>query len=135
MEDRTGGRMSGGSAGDRGDEVERAQILYDSFPLPTFTWKKDGEDFVLIDFNQAAVTASQGNVPSFVGARAGEVYADRPDIIDDLRLCFESRSSISREMSYSHPAVGGPFDLKVTYVCVPPDMVVVHLEQGEKSQA
>jgi hypothetical protein len=31
-------------------------------------------------------------------------------------------------MSYSHPTVGGPFELRVTYVFVAPDMVVVHLE-------
>ena len=133
MDERTGGRLPHDAPEDPDLVAERAQILYDSFPLPTFTWKKDGDDFILIDFNEAAVTASQGNVSSFVGMQASEIYADRADIVDDIRLCFESRSSISREMSYAHPSVGGPVDLNVTYVFVPPDMIVVHLEQAKGS--
>ncbi|MGH2808561.1 MAG: hypothetical protein ACRDKT_14940 [Actinomycetota bacterium] len=125
-EERTGRRaMSGGAAPD-----ESLQTLYDSFPLPTFTWKARGDgELELIDFNAAAVQASQGEAPAFIGALATDVYVDRPDILGDLGAALDSKSSFSREMSYSHPTVGGPFDLRVTYVFVPPDMVVVHLEK------
>lgn len=105
------------------------QTLYDAFPLPTFTWKaRDDGELELIDFNAAAVQASQGNAPAFIGELASDLYADRPDIVGDLSTAVDSRSSFSRDMSYSHPSVGGPFNLRVTYVFVRPDMVVVHLQ-------
>jgi hypothetical protein len=100
--------------------------------VPTFTWRDagDGDDLLLIDFNAAAVKVSQGSASAFIGAIASETYADRPDIFGDLRTCLHSQSSFSRDMSYSHPTVGGPFELHVTYVFLQPDMVVVHLQSG-----
>ena len=94
MEDRTGGRSSGSSA-PGSQEVERAQILFDSFPLPSFTWKRQGEEFFLFDFNEAAAAFTDGNASAYVGQSAAQVFADRPDIIDDIRLCFDSHSSIT----------------------------------------
>ena len=132
VEDRTGGHSSGGSAPES-LEVERAQILFDSFPLPSFTWKLQGDEFFLFDFNEAAAAFTDGNASAYVGKPAAEFFADRPDIIDDIRLCFDSHSPISREMTYSHPAVGGPLGVAVTYVYVPPDMVVVHIDQAGKT--
>lgn len=132
MEERTGGHSSEGSASGSQEEIERAQILFDSFPLPSFTWKRQGDEFFLLDFNEAAAVFTDGNASAYVGQPAAEIFADRPDIIDDIRLCFDSHSPITRGMTYSHPAVGGPFEVTVTYVYVPPDMVVVHIDQAGK---
>ena len=129
MDERTGRRFSDGALEDPAQIAERAQILYDSFPLPTFTWRKDGAEFLLVDFNEAAAGFTQGVASGFIGQRAEEVLGDRSDILDDLNLCYESRSSISREMPYANTGWdGGPWELRVAYVFIPPDMVVVHLE-------
>ena len=37
------------------ESEERFKNLYQESPIPTFTWQKNGEDFIFIDFNSAAI--------------------------------------------------------------------------------
>jgi len=103
----------------------RAQ--YKGIPVPTYTWQWIGDDFKLVDYNNAALVITEGNVTYLVGKTAQEMFYDRPDVQEDLMRCFTKKTSIKREMQYWF-TFGKSKDLAVSYVFVPPDLVMVHTE-------
>ena len=106
------------------DERFKAQFLGN--PTPTFIWQKKGEDFELIDFNNAAKTITDGKVIEFLGKKARELYANRQEILRDLQRCFDERTIIKMETSSEHFILGRL--IVITMAFVPPDLVMVHLE-------
>lgn len=103
----------------------RAQ--YKGIPIPTYTWQWIGDDFKLVDYNNAALVITEGNVTNLVGKPAQEMFHDRPDVQEDLMRCLTKKTSIKREIQYWF-TFGKSKDLAVSYVFVPPDLVMVHTE-------
>jgi len=108
------------------EEMFRAQ--YRGIPVPTFSWKKSQDDFLLVDYNKATEDFTRGLISKFVGKSAGELYNDRPDIIQDIHLCYERKSSIHRVISYHMFTTEENKYLALTCAFVPTDMVLVHME-------
>jgi len=108
------------------EEMLRAQ--YQATPIPTYTWQRAGQDFILVDYNDAAAAITNGRVSNFIGKKASEMYQDSPDILDDLSRCFAEKTSIKREMRYQFISTGESKYLVVSYAFVPPEFVLVHTE-------
>lgn len=116
------------------ESEKRFKNLYQESPIPTFTWQEHGEDFILVDFNRAALRLSGGNVAGRLGSSAREMYADDPQILEDMNLCRREQSVLSRDLVSRHFAPGRI--LSVHYAPIPPDMVIVHAEdQTERKRA
>ena len=105
---------------------KRFKTLYQENPIPTFTWQKKGDDFVLVDFNSAAILLTEGKASNFMGKSALELYRKRPEIIDDMLRCFKKQSVISREL-VSEDFAPGRF-LSVYYSYISPDLIISHVE-------
>ncbi|MBN1485031.1 MAG: PAS domain-containing protein [Chloroflexia bacterium] len=115
---------------------ERARAQYKAIPVPTYTWEQQGSDFVLIDYNDAARTITQGQIDRFVGIKAGELYKDDPQILAELQRCLDEQVSIERELLYPFQSTGEQRHLAVKYAFVPPKQVLVHTEDiSERKQA
>lgn len=110
------------------ESEERFKMQYQNIPLPTYTWQRVGEDFVLIGFNNAAAEFTKKQVDKLVGRRARETYQDRPDILEDFSRCFDGKATIKREMSYCFRTTGEEKYLSVSYAFGPPDLIMVHTE-------
>lgn len=110
------------------ESEERLRAQYQEFPIPTYSWRRTEEDFTLIDCNSAAVELTRGRVTELLGCRASDVYDDRPDIINDFVECFRERKTLRRELRYRMKSTGEEKELAVTYVFVPPDLVMAHLD-------
>ena len=110
------------------DSEEMFRALYKEGPIATYTWKKLKDDFVFIEFNNAAEKITNGNVVSVLGYRASEMYKDRPDILEDLHICFDQKTNITREMKYKFQFTGEEKFLLVKYGYVKPDLVIVQTE-------
>jgi hypothetical protein len=78
---------------------ERFKSQFKCLPIPTYVWKWNGSDLVLIEFNDAAHSFTEGNVARVVGSLARKMYADRPQIRDDIHRCFAERITIKRELT------------------------------------
>ena len=103
----------------------RAQ--YKGIPIPTYTWQWVGNDFKLVNYNNAAVVITEGNVSYFIGKTAKEMFHDRPDVQEDILNCFTKKITIKREMLYRFTFKKSKY-LAVSYVFVPPDLVMIHTE-------
>jgi PAS domain S-box-containing protein len=110
------------------ESEEMYRALYKEGPIATFTWKKVNDDFILIEFNNTAERITQGNVVSFLGHRASEMYKDRPDILEDLHKCFNEKTNYSREMKYKFHFTSEEKYFLVKYGYVKPDLVIVQSE-------
>ncbi|MFX1495146.1 MAG: PAS domain S-box protein [Promethearchaeota archaeon] len=107
---------------------EMFKAIYKEGPIPAYTWQKYDDDFVLIDFNNAAVKITTGTVNDFLGYKASELYKDREDILEDLKLCMNEKFQITREMKYKFHYSGEEKYLLVKYGYVSPDLIIVHTE-------
>ena len=116
------------------ESEERFKKLYYESPIPAFTWQKKGGDFILVDFNRAAIRLTKEKVHEFLERSALELYQDRPQILRDMNLCFHEQSVVRREIT-SRNFAPGRF-LSVHYGFIPRDLIVVHMEdQTERKRA
>ncbi|MFH1147664.1 MAG: PAS domain S-box protein [Pseudomonadota bacterium] len=107
---------------------ERLRAQFESMPVPTYVWQQAGDDFVLIDCNNAAAEITHGKIHGLIGNQAGELYADHPEVLGDFRQCFESRTVVRREADFRLKTTGEEKSFSVTYAFVSPDLVLVHTE-------
>ncbi len=110
------------------ESEEKLRAQYKGIPVPTYTWQGVEDDFVLVDYNDAAVEITQGKIADLVGIKASEMYRDRPGILEELSRCVAEKVSIEREMSYRFRSTGESRHLAVKYAFAPPDLVLVHTE-------
>lgn len=108
---------------------ERLKAQFKGFPIPTYVWKNVGEDFVLIDYNNAADKLTEGKAEQLLGIKCSKMYPDKSDpIYIDILSSFNDKKIVSREMAYQFQTTGKKKELNVHYVYIPPDLVVVHTE-------
>ncbi len=108
------------------ESEERFKNLYQESPIPTFTWQRKGDDFILIDFNRAAIQVTNRKACDHLGNSAVELYKNGPQILSDMNLCFQERSVVRREITSRHFAPG--CHLSVNYAFIPPDLIIVQTE-------
>ncbi len=101
---------------------------FKGLPVPVYAWQKRGDDLILVDSNEAAFRITEGRITSVHGVKARELYADKPQIANDLEVCIEEKSSVKREMRYQYKTTGEVKHLSVTMGFVEPDLVLVHTE-------
>ena len=105
---------------------DRFKAHYHGNPVPTFTWQKDGQDYVLMDYNHAAEKVTEGKVKDFVGRKASELYESRGDIVEHFHRCLAEKGVIRRETRSEHFIPGRI--IMETSSFVPPNLVVGYLE-------
>ncbi len=77
-----------------GHEI-RFRTLFKNSPLPIFVWRREGDDFVRIDHNDAGRDLVHGTADSATGMKASEYLADWPDLIRCIHHCFEQRKTMT----------------------------------------
>ncbi|MFX0038103.1 MAG: PAS domain S-box protein [Promethearchaeota archaeon] len=110
------------------DSEEMFKALYREGPIATYTWQKVENDFVFINYNNAAEKLTKGNVMSYLGHKASEMYLERPDILEELNTCYNEKRQIIREMRYTFQYSNEKKYLLVNYGYVEPDLVIVQTE-------
>jgi hypothetical protein len=83
---------------------------------------------VLQDYNDAAELNSDLDVRNWVGRRASEFFADRPESLANLQKCLAEQRPVRRERLHHSAATGRDRQLAFSYVFVPPQTVMVHRE-------
>ncbi|HEY9875027.1 MAG TPA: PAS domain S-box protein, partial [Candidatus Obscuribacterales bacterium] len=107
---------------------ERLRTQYKGIPVPTYTWQKVGEDFVLMDYNDAAEIITQGQIATLMGIKASVLYREQPEIVNQFSRCFLEKNTNKREMLYQLQTTGDRKHLAVSCVFVEPDLIMVHTE-------
>lgn len=116
----------------RADEALRRsetelRAVYHHFPLATLVWERRGDDFVLVEINDAANAIPFGEPSPALGSSAQRArIGDR--ILLELLVQAEASRETWREELVDAVADGSLRHLIVTCSVVPPERVVVHVE-------
>ncbi len=110
---------------------ERLKAVFKGFPIPSYIWQRIEDDFILIDYNNAAEVLTNGLIKKFTGVRFSKMYEKstcKQDIESDFLKCISEKTTVMREMSYKLKSTDDIKELKVSYVFVPSDLILVHTE-------
>jgi PAS domain S-box-containing protein len=108
------------------ENEKKMRTQYKSFPLPTYTWQKIADDFIFVDYNDAAFHFSAGGVQKLLGKKVTEVFSHEPLIAASMARCLDEKTVITVESPHVFPLSKTEKQLNVTYVFVEPDLVMVH---------
>jgi PAS domain S-box-containing protein len=115
-----------------GDQIrvseDQLRLLFKSIPIPAYAWQRKGDDFILVDYNDAAKSFTGDKVVGLLRLNASELYRDEPLILTEMRQCFKEKSPITREMDFNLKSTGARKFLNAKYIFVPPDLVIVLTE-------
>lgn len=106
----------------------RMKAQFKEFPIPTYIWQHQENDFVLVEFNHAADRFTQGKIQAFLGQKMTTIYADAPDIRADFWRCYTEKKIINREMTYVMRTTHENKEVAASYVSLPPDLILVYIE-------
>jgi diguanylate cyclase (GGDEF)-like protein len=107
---------------------ERLRAQFDGLPIPTYIWQRCDNDFVLMEDNAAAQAATEGRLAAVLDKRAGDSLDAIPNFRETLSRCLEEGKTLTTEAVLAIGPQNEQRDLVVTFVPVPPDLVMVHTE-------
>jgi PAS domain S-box-containing protein len=110
------------------DREERWEAHFQGIPMPTYSWQKVDEDFILRACNAAAREITEGRVDDLIGKTARELYPDIPQLLDDFFDCYASQTTVRRALPYRLRTTGETREFLVCCVYVPPDLIMVHTD-------
>jgi len=104
--------------------------------VPTYTWRWNSSDLVLIGYNDAAAALTKGDIKSLMGKTCSELYEHHQrDVFEDMQRCYRERITVQREHLYNMRSIKAQKELITTYVFVPPDLVMIHTEDVTERKA
>ncbi len=119
---------------DREVAAQRTRAQFKAMPIPTYAWQRrlrsDGTpEFVLKDYNDAALLITRGGAAMLLGVTASEALEDAAEgIIADMTAALDEARPIRREVVHCFRASGETRRFFTTYASVLPDLVLVHTE-------
>jgi diguanylate cyclase (GGDEF)-like protein/PAS domain S-box-containing protein len=118
------------------EQKERYLSLFQGLPVPAYTWRRQGNDFVFTGYNRAALRITEGRIVGREGALLSEFFSENPEIRHDIAACFAQETTLRKIMRHTLQTTGTVRDLDVSYVFVPPDTVMVLTEDvSQRMQA
>ena len=106
----------------------RLRMQYKGIPVPTYSWQRVGDDFVMVDYNDAAEKANHGRIADLMGRPASEVFKDRPQVLADFHRCYADRVTVKREAAYKLISRDETRYFITTYNYIHPNLVQVFIQ-------
>lgn len=114
------------AAGDLRESEVRFESIFKAFPLATYVWQRRGDDFILVNYNDADEPHINAVIRKFIGRGIRSMYPQGDQMLVDIERCYQEKISFSREYrKYRVPYSRQVKDLKATYVFGEPDQVMV----------
>ena len=105
--------------------ANQLKALFRAIPVPTYIWQRIEKNFKLINYNEAALSITNGFVKDYIGIKASELYRDIPNVFNELSKCYKKKVTIERTMPYLYKSTGKKKQLSVKYSYISPDLVMV----------
>ena len=107
---------------------ENVNQFFNSLPNPSYVWKKIKNDFLLIDYNTAALKVTNGRIKNLLHEKAAVIYNERPEIIKAIDKCFSEKRSISEELEFVMKSTQEKVQFTLEFHYLPPDLIIIHLK-------
>lgn len=114
---------------------QRLRDQFAKLPVPTLLWEARGDDFVLLERNEAALGAFPHFGDEAIGRTARELFPDKEEILEDMRKCLRENVVVRRSTEGSAKAPIGRRFFDLTIGPQQPDRVLVHaVDTTERTQ-
>jgi len=113
------------------ESEERGKAQFKGFPIPTYVWRHVENEFILIDYNNAAEDITKGKIKESLDLKLDKMFEKSPylkEILSDFKMSYQEKRTSMREMTYRLQSTGELKELIVFYVFVPPDLIMVHTQ-------
>lgn len=110
------------------ESEERFRVQFKATPVPIFSWRRVENDFVLIDYNEAADRITNHAIIHLLGRRASQLYVNTPEAIEGMEQCYAQKTTIRKSGEFRLLSTGELKYLDVSFVYVLPDLVMIHTE-------
>ncbi len=118
------------------ESKEKFKAIFKEGPIPVYILRYINGDFILVDYNNAAIKFTNNRIKDFLGYYAFEISEEREDVLDDLKQCYSQKIQINRQIKYNSNGSNQEKHLSINYSFVPPDLILVHTEDiTERIQA
>lgn len=107
---------------------ERARKQFKSVPVPTYTWKRQGDNYILIDYNDMVYKMTEGKVNQLLGINASDLLKNNYQVLRDMDYCYITRKPVQKEIEFFVEDNNEKRFYISSYAFVPPDSVMIHLE-------
>jgi two-component system cell cycle sensor histidine kinase/response regulator CckA len=105
----------------------RLREQFAKLPVPTFLWELRGDDFVLLEANEAGSKTIPDFSSDMLGQSHRHLFPDRADTNRDMRDSLRSNTVIRRSLELSLGPTMGARHLDFTIGPQQPDRVLVHI--------
>lgn len=106
---------------------EQYRALYQGSPVPIFVWRREADDFVFVDCNDAADDFMHEKVRSTIGVHASDLLRSTPELLTAMHRCFAEKHSIHQQTFRRLESTGELKHLHITFVFVPPNDILAHV--------
>ncbi|MFX1340287.1 MAG: PAS domain S-box protein, partial [Promethearchaeota archaeon] len=113
------------------ESEEKFRSLFKGTPHFTLAWKKENDDFILLDFNNNMEKITKGRISKRIGHTFSQIYLKEQKtsgLLDNLINCFEEKRNYSIETRMYLEFFKRERDFLITYSYIPPKYIVTHVE-------
>jgi len=107
------------------EDEKKAGIHYSRSTVPSYSFRRSGNDFILIGHKNAARAEIYHKSSSYIGEKASDILRKYPDILRDIRECYEEKSTSIRQVRLGRLSAEEDRELAILYNYIPPDTVQV----------
>lgn len=136
MSDHAGEHLLVAHGWDATDEVLATQALrrneqrlrdqFDKLPVPTTLWRREHDDFVLVEGNEEAYRA-EPSLRQAIGMRGADIYPRRDDISTaNMHRCLRENTVLRFNLTYDFGGTVGVRQYELSLGPQQPDRVIVH---------
>ena len=104
---------------------QRLREQFAKMPVATYLWEASGDDFVMVDCNEAAIHTFPDYGYEAIGRKFSELFPALDDLRQDYRRCLADGKVMRRTMEFENGARGKKM-LDLTIGPQQPDRVLVH---------
>jgi len=105
---------------------ERLRDQFAKLPVPTFLWELEGDDFVLVDYNEAAMPLVEPQWEGAIGRRASQLFPNGWPVHADARTSLREERVIHRTFVSERSDGAEPRTFDLTIGPQPPKRVLIH---------
>ena len=77
--------------------LEQFESLFKAFPLSTYVWQHQEEDFILVNYNDADQPATNAAIHKFIGRGLRFMFPQGDQMVRDIERCYQEKTTFSRE--------------------------------------
>jgi signal transduction histidine kinase/DNA-binding response OmpR family regulator len=104
----------------------RLREQFSKMPVPTYLWEVRGDDFLLVDCNEAAVRCFPGYASTVIGRMFSELFPGTDELRTEYRRSLRENVVLRRIVEFDSGTYGNRL-LELTVGPQPPDRVLVHV--------